>query len=249
MKYLKKFNEELESETYLSAAEKLRKKGHLQRGRSLELHSTHMKWKKMKEYFERWGACELYYKNIYDKNIGSNFYIGIDWEDESTLDSIASAIDGHDDGHISLYFYMMVIPAVSDSGRWCGLEGISDRNDFFKSNGFYGQEISINYDFISGELKFKGIDLKESNNRISLSRRAAVILKKQLLACFEEGGDYNTDYHYSKEGSTSKPNEIMHDVIRDRLNDELDFSLEFNYTMKDIYNDIKNYSINDLYKK
>jgi hypothetical protein len=35
MKHLKKFNEELESETYLSAAEKLRKKGHLQRGKSL----------------------------------------------------------------------------------------------------------------------------------------------------------------------------------------------------------------------
>jgi hypothetical protein len=249
MKYLKKFNEELESETYLSAAEKLRKKGHLQRGKSLELHSTHMKWKKMKEYFERWGACELYYKNIFDKNIVSNFYIGIDWEDESTLDSIASTIDGHED-HISLYFSMMAIP-VDPKSLGGGREDISDRNDFFKSNGFYvGKEIAINYDFISGELKFKGIDLKESSHRISLSRRAAVILKKQLLACFEEGGDYNTDYHYSKEGyHYSKPNEIMHDVIRDRLNDELDFSLKFNYTMKDIYNDIKNYSINDLYKK
>jgi hypothetical protein len=246
MKHLKKFNEELESETYLSAAEKLRKKGHLQRGKSLELHSTHMKWKKMKEYFERWGASELYYKNIFDKTMESNFYIGIDWEYERTLDSISSAIDGNE--YLSLYFSMMVIPIDPESLE-SGREGISDRNDFFKSNGFYvGQEISINYDFIGGELKFKGIDLKESN-RISLSRRAAVILKKQLLACFEEGGDYNSDYHYSKEGyQYSKPNEIMHDVIRDELN-ELDFTLEFNYTMEDIYNDIKNLPINDLYKK
>lgn len=246
MKHLKKFNEELKSETYLSAAQKLRKKGHLQRSKSLELHSTHMKWKKMKEYFERWGTPELYYKNIVDRTIETKFYIGIDWEYERTLDSITSAIDGDD--HLSLYFSMMAIPIDPESVE-SGREGISDRNDFFKSNGFYvGQHISINYDFIGGELKFKGIDLKESHN-ISLSRRAAVILKKQLLACFEEGGDYPSDYHYSKEDyQYSSPNKIMHDVIRDELN-ELDFTLEFNYTMEDIYNDIKNFSINDLYKK
>lgn len=244
MKHLKKFNEELKSETYLSAAEKLRKKGHLQRSKSLELHSTHMKWKKMKEYFERWGSAEIYYINIFDKTMESNFYIGIDWEYERTLDSIASAIDGND--HLSLYFSMMVIPVDPKSLG----EYISDRNDFFKSNGFYvGKEISINYDFIDGELKFKGIDLKESSHRISLSRRSAVILKKQLLACFEEGGDYPSDYYYSKEDyQYSNPNKIMHDVIRDELN-ELDFTLEFNYTMEDIYNDIKNFPINDLYKK
>ena len=238
MKHLKKFNEELEYSTYQSAAKKLRSKNHIVRARSLEDHSIDMNWRKMQDDFKDWGSSTISFKDRNSSSSSSfrskNFYIGIDYMEDPSEESIIEAKEGDDT--ISLSFYMMVIPVDKDVIDYCSNK--LPYNDI--SNGFYqGPFPVIRYGVVDGVLNFKGIYLLREENQWKLSRRTAVIFKKQLLACFEEGGHYNSR-------QTKYP--TMHQRIRESLNRQ-DFTLEFDYTMEDIYNDIKNYPINDLYEE
>jgi len=235
MKYLKKFNEELEYSTYQSAARKLKKIGHVKRADAIEKHSIDSNWKKLKDEFKEWGSSKIYFnkmRNGKDTEHSGDFYIALDFMDDPTAESIIDAKEGKNKLH--LYFYMNVIPVNEETIGTC--KNLTDP-DF---NGSYqGPFPSIKYNIVDGKLKFDGIHLDMAENIWILSRRAAMIFKKQLLSCFEEGGHYDS-------GWPKYP--TMHDRIRDSINRE-DFTLEFNYTMEDIYNDIKNYPINYLYKE
>lgn len=234
MKYLKKFNEELEYSTYQSAARKLKKIGHVKRADAIQKHSINSNWKKLKDEFQEWGSSKLYFnkRSVGDDHSG-DFYIALDFMDDPTAESIIDAKEGKNQLH--LYFYMNIIPVDEKTIGICN----SNLTDPDFNGSYQGPFPSIKYDIINGGLKFKGIYLDMAENIWKLSRRAAMIFKKQLLSCFEEGGHY----------SSGIPNfSTMHDRIRDSINRE-DFTLEFNYTMEDIYNDIKNYPINYLYKE
>lgn len=233
MKYLKKFNEELKHSTYQSAATKLKKIGHVKRADAIKKHSINSNWKKLKDEFQEWGSSKLYFNK---RLVGSylqadgddhsgDFYIALDFMDDPTAESI---IDGKEGDKLYLYFYMNMIPVDNDTIKICNSN--LTEPDF---NGSYqGPFPSIKYNVVDGELKFDGIHLDSAENNWKLSRRAAMIFKKQLLSFFEQGGNYDSVY----------------ERIRETLNRE-DFSLEFNYDMENIYNDIKNYPINYLYKE
>ena len=235
MKYLKKFNEELEYSTYQSAARKLKKIGHVKRADALQKHSINSNWKKLKDEFQEWGSSKLYFSKSVSNAVenSGDFYLTLDFMDDVTAESIIDAKEGKDIFY--LYFYMNIIPVDEETIEICN-KNIQDP-DF---NGYYqGPYPVIKYDIVDGKMKFNGIYLEMAENDWNLSRRAAMIFKKQLLACFEEGGHY---------GSGIPNFSTMHDRIRYSLNRE-DFTLEFDYTMENIYNDIKNYPINYLYKE
>jgi hypothetical protein len=226
MKYLKKFNEELKHSTYQSAARKLKKIGHVKRADAIEKHSINSNWKKLKDEFQEWGSSKLYFKRSVGDDHSGDFYIALDFMDDPTAESIIDGKEGKNKLH--LYFYMNIIPVDNDTIEICNSN--LTEPDF---NGSYqGPYPSIKYNVVDGELKFDGIHLDFAENIWKLSRRAAMIFKKQLLSCFEQGGNYDSVY----------------ERIRETLNRE-DFSLEFNYDMENIYNDIKNYPINYLYKE
>ena len=229
MKYLKKFNEELEYSTYQSAARKLKKIGHVKRAEAIQKHSINSNWKKLKDEFQEWGSSKLYFSKMYS----GDFYLALDFMDDVTSESIIDAKEGKD--ILYLYFYMNIIPVDEETIEICN----KNLQDPHFEGCYQGPYPVIKYDIIDGKMKFNGIYLEMAENAWNLSRRAAMIFKKQLLACFEEGGHYGSGFpKYS----------TMHDRIRESLNRE-DFTLEFDYTMENIYNDIKNYPINYLYKE
>ena len=149
MKHLKKFNEELEYSTYQSAAKKLRSKNHIVRARSLEDHSIDMNWRKMQDDFKDWGSSTISFKDRNSSSSSSfrskNFYIGIDYMEDPSEESIIEAKEGDDT--ISLSFYMMVIPVDKDVIDYCSNK--LPYNDI--SNGFYqGPFPVIRYGVVDG---------------------------------------------------------------------------------------------------
>lgn len=130
---------------------------------------------------------------------------------------------------------MNFIPVNEETIQICN----KNLRDTIFSGYYQGLFPSIKYNVVDGELKFDGIHLDIAENVWYFTRRTAMIFKKQLLECFEQGGDYDS-------GWPKFP--TMYERIRETLNTE-ELTLEFNYTMEDIYNDIKNYPINYLYKE
>jgi hypothetical protein len=231
MKYLKKFNEELKSSTYQSAVRKLKAKGHERRAEEIEEHSTNMNWKEMIDKFKKWGECKMEFHSA--RQITGNFYLGLYFMDDPTAESVDFAKSQYDD--LKIYFTCLVIPADEETKKSC----MCYLSDPYFDNGFFqGSWPVLEYENEGGSLKFRKLDMAEGDNKFYFSRKAAVIFKKQLLACFEPGNDYDSGY-------TNITN--MYEKIRTTLQDE-DFTLEFDYDMDDIYNDIKKIPINDLYK-
>ena len=231
MRYLKKFNEELKQSTYQSAIRKLKSKGHKRRAEKIESHAVNINWKEMIDEFKKWGECKMdFYRQGVSKT--GNFYLGLNFMDETTADSIDYA---KNDDDFKIFFLCMIIPADDDTRNLCR-EYLSD--PYFDNGFFQGPWPTLEYDNDGGVLTFRGLDMADGDNKFHFSRKAAVIFKKQLLACFEQGNDYDSGY-------TNITN--MYEKIRKTLQDE-DFTLEFNYDMDDIYNDIKKIPINDLYK-
>lgn len=237
MRYLRKFNEELKQSTYDSAARKLKAKGHQRRSQELEQHGEIMRWKENIEEFKKWGKFSSNFNHMGSGTEKGDFYLGLQFMDDPTEESVWFAKRGEED-EVKIYFNSLFIPANEITLNVYLSKQRYGESDF--RNGFiWGFFPTLEYDIEDGELKFKGLDLGHDNDtKFWLSRRGAVIFKKQLLTCFDQGSDYDS-------GFTDIKN--MYEKIRDSLNKE-DFFSEFNYTMEDIYNDIKKININDLYK-
>jgi hypothetical protein len=234
MIHLKRFNEELSPTTYRTAARKLKAKGHVKRSMELLNNLEIINWKKMINEFKKWGECEMYFNDEREIERGpGKFYIGLHFMDDPTAESIADAKESGDD--IRIYFILMVIPADDETKKLC--DDYLPMKDF--DGGYYqGIYPTLQYKSENGTLKLEMLDISPGDNNFIFTRKAAVIFKKQLLSCFEEGADYDSGY-------TNITN--MYEKIRTTLQDE-DFTLEFDYDMDDIYNDIKKIPINDLYK-
>lgn len=123
MKYLKRFNEELKPETYISAADKLSKFGHKKRPEELRNWATEVKKRetdiKRKNHLEeakKLGVFEMYVKSGIN-NFSGNFYIDLMWNNDKY--ELEKRISGfrEDGGALWLDFDFGLIPADEETNN------------------------------------------------------------------------------------------------------------------------------------
>lgn len=235
MKYLKRFNEELNPMTYRRAAKKLddiikstpsmamaidakRRSDDLKKhSLDIEKKQYYELWKKQNKYFGEFGEFDF----IID---GSNepFYIVLVPEIDSTIESWE---DYQDKKSCYLSFAVGLIPVDDEQ-----YQRLIRRYDAY--NGFiWGFWAVINYDIINSEVQFKGIDLDiyEIDDIQVGNRKTANKLKKLLI-------DILSDKEFYPSGHTDVDN--MYDKIERDIIQGLNISIDYGIDMDRIKNDI-----------
>ena len=232
MKHLIKFNE-LKSDTYRSAARKLKQKGHKNRAEALMDHDEMIKWKKNIERYEKYGSANIIFANrkgsVNEKT--GDFYFQVLPMGDMMAESIEDSIESGDD--IRFYFQVNAIPKDIETKKLAD-QTLTVR-DFYNGSytAFYA---SLKYKNTSKGLELDGFYPELSDKYFKLTRRGSVVLKKHLLACFDKESGYG-DY----DGYPSDFEDILKILL------DTGFTTEFEKVMSDIYDDIKGISVNDIF--
>jgi hypothetical protein len=191
MKHLKKFNEELEPSTYLTASRKLKKLGHERRAKSLEdwgraseKRVSLEKWKKNIQEYSQWGKATFKFMSKNYEIFRGDFYLIFTFDDYGNLDSITNMKEtskGYFNFNIN--FALGLIPVDEETLQKC----ISKFPDPYFGNGFFwGNWVSINYKVENEKLSFSGVSYNPYDESVTLEpelvdRRGALTLKKSLI--------------------------------------------------------------------
>jgi hypothetical protein len=189
MKYLKKFNEELKSSTYKSAATKLKNIGHVRRSTNIQDWAAKVesdeKLAKKKELIEKlspYGTFQLdIYSSIYnfqtrqrkiDKVMeGEDFYIGIHLNTDYFSDLIFDHIN-HEGNTLMIPFELYIIPANNEcDAKISNLESIeSYSSQYWLNNMTLGLSENI--------FSFEGYDRYsfEFSNRTNANRFRKILM-------------------------------------------------------------------------
>ena len=255
MRFLRKFNEELKKQTYWDSASELKKLGHRERSFRMIIHSE-------RQEFKHFGKVNLDYVSkssgypyeIIDEFNG-DFYLGLKLKDIKTNNRYY----GEDDkNELLISFYVSLIPAAKKEEdsyiNMLKLKYGSEETRILTPNhlkytnlSLYNGEVEISYlipDDFSQDLNEKPIEFStiySYNIPFKKNRRFAVILKKQLLACFSPG-------EYPPTNMDSKFNS-MYDELTEKLIHQHNLTLEYDYSLDDIYGDINNRRLNLFYSE
>lgn len=248
-------NEELKSNTYKSAADKLAKLGHKQRPEEL------MKWHEITKQKEndamklatlndckQLGVYQIYLSyrkdgKTYDYK--GDFYINLTFDSYSLNDSYSEWKEGQGDLWIS--FSVGVIPITEEGQQFCSVNADEAEVRFIDSTFYIGEfwlnisrSIPSNADESNDHIRFKpeGIgyfDMYEGNWHLS-NRASAMRFKNSLYRIFS--GDIIVR-------ETSQMPGGMKEEIIDQLCNVREHDID---EYEDIMNSIKNIRINELYK-
>jgi len=206
MRYLKRFDEELNLSTYRSAERKLkqlmkdkpqlakavgaeeRAKNLADWSKNIESRDILNRWKKNVEEYQKFGEFNFELSRPGSPSIKPkvySFYLHLECEYESMIDFWEEEEDNN--RNICFSFFTGLIPK--------NLEDIEEikqlyTNDFF--NGFFfGNWININYKVVNSELTFIGINVRDYEVPVQVAdRRTANSLKRLLVNCFDSKFDY-----------------------------------------------------------
>lgn len=236
MKYLKKFNEELDPDTYTRASMKLREKGHHIRSKSLIDWSSEKKWEELVNTYSKYGE----FNADFGRSLGK--------EEETTIDIlsipcylqiISRVIKKHNQNRL----YFNLIPKT--------LKDHINLQKYFKKEGQFFPYFSISFFIDSPDvIRFRGdnyftirdthIPSETVRMETRLSDRISANKFIKLLGDVMTNG--NSEYPTSNEDIT-----LYQSLQRDFLIDTklTDTGVE----LEDIYHEfMKIYSANDFYK-
>jgi hypothetical protein len=249
MKHLKKFNEELEPSTYLTASRKLKKLGHERRsksledwGRAAEKRVSMEKWKKKIQEYSPWGKSTFKFMLGKKEEFRGDFYLILTFDDYAHFDSIPHMKETSK-GYFSfnINFALGLIPADEETLQKC----ISKFPDPYFGNGFFwGNWVNINYKVENEKLSFSGVSYNPYDEGQAFSpelvdRRGALTLKKSLMDCLDEDVDYpSSDNRY----------QTMHDLVFRCICQQCELLVDYNLDMERMLNDVKGYSHNYFFK-
>jgi hypothetical protein len=242
MKYLKKFNEELRSQTYLRASYKRKKSAEQLTGRNKEnalksaadLHDWAGKTE-LKESYKSWEEKV----SIYSKYGKINGYVAgepIDFYYDITFDSMSFS-DGFEDEKgknsnefsSSIPLMVWMIPTTKEDVDKC-LETLP--SDYFGSGAFQTFYINIDFKVENDEVKFEDLVVyTEDEVGIELTPNAGFKLKEMLVKLFSDKSlnypssvnDYATEY----------------ENIDATMSIENGMSVDYGFEIKDVANYIK----------
>jgi len=245
MKYLRKFNEELDPMTYRRAARKLDKiekespkKGKAidakrraddlrQHAQEIEKKEHYRKWKKEIETYKEFGEFDFI---LEEGGSPETFYISLIPELDSTTESWA---DGENN---SIYFSFAggIIPMNDEQHS-----RLTELYDAY--NGFiWAFWINVVYEIENDEIKFKGItmDTYEIEDLQVANRKTANNLKKLLVNIFNDEFDYPS-------AMTDVDN--MYDKIQKEIIQGLNISIDYGFEMDNVKNDISKSPYTDFF--
>lgn len=258
MKYLKKFNEELKSQTYKSAARKLKQImkekpnlgkaiGAEDRADKLLLHSKEVekreelvKWKDSVEKFSKYGEFNIELSRPGAPAIQPkvySFYLELLTEIEMLVDSWDE--EDQDNRSFSFGFAVGLIPKTVEDAE----EILYNFNAEFHNGFFWGMWIWPTYKVLNSEVTFTGISINDydSSPRHQIAdRKSAVALKRLLVNLFDPTFDYPSGYN-------DIPN--MYDKIERDAIQGLEIASTYGIDMGRIKEDIQKSSIMNFYKQ
>lgn len=198
MMYIKKFNEELSSETYSSAADKLsrlsKKSGNKEfskRADSLKHHGEIQGIKNNIREFSKYGKTTITSQyNEEGDTVSGDFYLNIFFEPLYFEETYQNYLNKDE---ISLNLSFGIIPVDMETREKFS---ILPDDDF--SNGFFwGGWITLDLKDKGDGIEFSNIDVCSYDynvtGRISFTRQLCLLIKKHLVACFDKNVDYNID--------------------------------------------------------
>jgi hypothetical protein len=203
MRYLKKFTEELKSDTYKSAADKLAKMGHVKRPEEL------MKWHvvtKEKEVIEgKRKAIEessklgVYKMNILNRNekFTGDFYIYFYWNDDMFSESYEDW-KRFDTTSLWLHFDFAILPASEESKEF--------------ADNVLNKEIGLTSDGKCWLGSF-GLNLTQGGNEYSEETNKETFVFKPNGGFYTE--DYHSiDWHMADRASAQKFKKMLYDIFK-----------------------------------
>lgn len=249
MKYLKKFNEELKSSTYLSASRKLKKMGHVDRADRLkdwgikrEMDESMERWRENVEAFSRFGEFKFKITNPETgETLVDNFYLILTFDELLFYESIA-------DGEFP--FFVGIIPKNEETIKKC--EELMPTAEF--GNGLYwAMFFNISFDIVQKEVKFKSVNLfnydESLSGDVNLADRASAGRFKNLISRIFSDSELNypsgyTDAEYMYEVLVRS---IMHNQNFSDYTTLIDGKITV-FELESVSQWLKTFSANKLYK-
>jgi hypothetical protein len=196
MKYLKKFNEELDPRTYRSAAKKLLTQSPFNKERAEDLNAwadkremveDSAKWEKMKQQCSKFGTYELHIEVDGVEFVGK-FHPYITFERDGFVDEYEDNKEHGEDFDMGLYFFLGSVPADQETLDKC-IETMPDPD--FGNGFFWTNNIGIQLYFESGSVKINDVKIDEYDDSLTGSvsvtdRKSAQTLKMLLVKMFSE---------------------------------------------------------------
>jgi hypothetical protein len=239
MKYLKKFNERLKSQTYLNASRKMDRLGHTDRAKDLkdwaskvEKDESIIKWRDRIDEFSKFGTFNMSIKNKDTGDIISgDFYLNI------TFDELAFS----DEPGEGIGLFLGLIPASEDlKHQYFDLLPDADFGNGF----FWGKIFNIEWDITNpAGVVFKKFNFWDyDSGSISFSDRgSANRFKNLLIQIFSNPKlDYPSGYNNA--------NNIW-EKLESCILVENSFSSEYGFKLEDIADYIRTISPNELFSK
>lgn len=250
MKYLKRYNEELKSDTYKSAADKLAKMGHKQRPQDLMNWHTIVKKREIDALkletlndCKKMGVYQLsltYRKNGQEFKYKGDFYINLSFESWNLDDNYPEWKEG--EGGLWLNFSFGVIPVNEEGQKFCdevveSIIGLGGDKITYWLGAFW---LNISGNMMNDEVVFspegKGY-FEEYEGYWCLTNRASAVKFKDTLYKIFLGDIVIRE-------TTSRPGGMKEQIIDELCNDRGHDIDEF----EDIMNSIKKINLNKLYK-
>lgn len=219
MKYLKRFNEELNPNVYKNAAKKLDKIGHKRRAKSLTEWAEVMQKRKDEEYEneirERLSQFPVFEIDVRtdswskgstrhgDSVFTGNFYIDFSFEPDMFNDQLWEVVSGSKPFRypLNLHFDFSIYPAdeetksnlesLHNDGKWIGAD--EPYHNIYYGTWLYlklsEKDKSIDESFINGGYDM-GLEQRERDVFLLANRREALKFKRLLIDAFEGKNDF-----------------------------------------------------------
>lgn len=251
MKYLKRFNEELKSSTYMSASRKLAKIGHTDRAEELkawaqetEKKEDMIKWREQIQRYSPFGTYKLSIVNPEtEEKLTADFYLDVNFDElafEDTFESSKSEDGSVED--VGIPFFIGIIPTSEETIRKC--EEMMPCAEF--GNGMYwGMVLSLDFDVKGEQVKFKKFDLGDYDEGLSgnvgFADRASAGKFKTLLKNIFTNPELNYPSGYTDV-------EHMYQKLEQVICIQQSFSSDYGFELKDVADFINQQSPNTMYK-
>jgi hypothetical protein len=245
MKYLKRFNEELRSQTYLRASYKRKKSAEQLTGRNkenalksakelkdwagkTELRESLERWKDNVEKYAKYGKITGYVK---DETI--NFYYNITFDCNSFSDTFEYEKEKSPNKFgTSIPLMLWLIPVTKEEVDKC-LDNMDDiAVDYFTNGKFQAFYLSIELNIENDEVKFSDFNIyPEKEVGIELTPNAGFKIKEMLVKLFSD-----KDFNYP---SSVNNYETEYENIEGSMCVECGMSVDYGFELKDVANYIR----------
>jgi len=238
MKYLKKFNEELRPQTYMSAARKLDKLGHHDRAnalkdwsREVEKKEEMIKWKDLIQDYAQFGTFKMTIKNTETGDtLTGDFHLDISFDDLQFSDEPESGI----------CFFIGLIPTSEDLIH----QYMELCPDYDFGNGFFwGKIFNLQYE-LSDTVKFTKWNMwdydDEMNGKVAFADRGSANKFKNLLIQIFTNSELGYPSGYTDADD-------LYEKLTNCILAENSFSSEYGFKLEDAANYIRTISPNLLY--